>query len=59
MKHSDLVEENNRYATAFTLTDLCTQLTQQGLHITPLDVGAGGTSEQQLKRALVLALHAD
>lgn len=58
MEHSDLAEEDYRNAAAFAFTDLSAQFRKQGLYVTPLDVGAGRAGEYQLKRALMLALHA-
>ena len=57
MKNANLLEQYNRYATAFSLTYLGAQFAEQCFDIAPPNIAARRTSENQIKGALVLPLH--
>ena len=57
MKNANLFKQDNRYATAFSFTDLGAQFDEQRFDIAPLDIAAHRASENQIKGALVLPLH--
>lgn len=59
MKHPDFLEQNNSDTTSLSLTDFGAQLHEQRFNVTPLDVCTGRAGEEQVERALVLALYAN
>lgn len=59
VKHPDFLEQNNSDTTSLSLTDFGAQLREQRFDVTPLDVCTGRAGEEQVERALVLALYAE
>jgi hypothetical protein len=53
----DFAKQNDRDSAARPLTDIPTELLKQGFDIPPRQAAAYRTGEDQLKGALVLALH--
>lgn len=53
VKHSNLSEKKDRYATALALTDLRSQLYKQPLNVTPLNIAAHRAGEDSLKGSLM------
>ena len=58
MENTYLAEQDDRYATAFSLADLGSELLEERFDVLPLDIRTGGVSKDELQRALVLPLHA-
>jgi hypothetical protein len=58
MKDPNFVEQHHRNTTTFTFGDFSAKLGKQSFYISPLNVSAGRTREDQFKGALVLPLHA-
>lgn len=57
VKYSNLTEQNHRDPTTFSLTDLRTELDEQRFNITPLNIAAHRTGENNLQGFLVLPFH--
>jgi hypothetical protein len=58
MKDADLIEEDDRDATAFAFTHFRAKPTQQRLYVFPGNVCAGRVGEDRFQRLLMDALHA-
>jgi len=58
MKDPDLSEQHDCNPAASPVADLRPKLHKQGLDVSPRQIAAGGAGENQLKGALVPALHA-
>ena len=57
MKYTDFAKQDHSHPTAFALADLGAQFMKQALNVTPLDIGAGGSCVDEVKRTLVFTLH--
>ena len=53
----DFAKQNDRDSAARPLADLSTKLLKQGFNVPPRQAAAYGSGEDQLKGALMLALH--
>ena len=58
MEDTYFAEQDDRYATAFSLADLGSEFLEERFDVLPLDICTGGMSKDKLQRALVLPLHA-
>jgi hypothetical protein len=59
MEHPHFFKLDYRYASTFSLADFSAQFHEERFDITPLDVPARGSGEDQFESALVLSLHAE
>ena len=57
MENANFGEQDYCDAAAFSLTDLGSKFNKERLNITPLNVGARRSREDQFKNALVSTLH--
>jgi hypothetical protein len=57
MKDPDFAEQHNGNPTTSPLADLCSKLQKQSFDVAPWQAATDRPSEDQLKGALVLALH--
>ena len=57
MKNSNLVEQDDGYATALALADLRTKTTEKGFDVLPSDVCTGWMCEDRFQRLRVGTLH--
>ena len=57
VKHPNFLEQEDSYATPFSLADLRAQFREKRFNIAPLDICAGWMSKDQFESALVPSLH--
>ena len=58
MEHTYFAEQDDRYATAFSLADLGSELLEERFDVLPLDIRTSGVSKDEVERTLVLPPHA-
>lgn len=58
VEDTNLTEKHHRHTASFSLTDFSAQFEKEQLNVSPLDIRAGWSREDELKSTLVPALHA-